>query len=69
MSLMEGQERLTQARAHRYRIEREIGSGAMATVFLAEIETASDIFALGCMLYELLVGKPGYRLLFAKCFP
>jgi serine/threonine protein kinase len=33
---MEVQERLTQALADRYRIEREIGSGGMATVYLAE---------------------------------
>ncbi|MFC1661089.1 protein kinase [Gemmatimonadota bacterium] len=33
---MEDQERLIQALADRYRIEREIGSGGMATVYLAE---------------------------------
>lgn len=33
---MEDQERLTEALADRYRIEREIGSGGMATVYLAE---------------------------------
>jgi hypothetical protein len=31
---MEDQERLTEALADRYRIEREIGSGGMATVYL-----------------------------------
>lgn len=30
------QDRLTQALADRYRIEREIGSGGMATVYLAQ---------------------------------
>jgi serine/threonine-protein kinase len=33
---MEAQDRLTQALAERYQIEREIGSGGMATVYLAE---------------------------------
>jgi len=33
---MDDQERLTNALADRYRIEREIGSGGMATVYLAE---------------------------------
>ena len=33
---MEHQERLTRALADRYRIEHEIGSGGMATVYLAE---------------------------------
>ena len=33
---MEDQERLKAALADRYAIEREIGSGGMATVFLAE---------------------------------
>jgi serine/threonine-protein kinase len=33
---MEDQKRLTQALADRYRIERQIGSGGMATVYLAE---------------------------------
>jgi len=33
---MEDQERLTKALADRYQIEREIGSGGMATVFLAQ---------------------------------
>jgi len=33
---MENQERLTQALADRYRIERVVGSGGMATVYLAE---------------------------------
>ena len=33
---MEDQERLTKALADRYRIEREIGTGGMATVYLAQ---------------------------------
>jgi len=33
---MEDQERLKAALADRYRIEREIGSGGMATVYLAD---------------------------------
>ena len=33
---MEDQERLSQALADRYEIEREIGSGGMATVYLAQ---------------------------------
>jgi serine/threonine-protein kinase len=33
---MEDHDRLTQALADRYRIEREIGSGGMATVYLAQ---------------------------------
>jgi len=33
---MEDQERLTKALADRYRVEREIGSGGMATVYLAD---------------------------------
>ena len=34
--MVEDQERLTRALADRYRLEREIGSGGMATVYLAE---------------------------------
>ena len=33
---MNDQDRLTQALADRYAIEREIGSGGMATVYLAQ---------------------------------
>ena len=33
---MEDQERLTKALVDRYRIEREIGTGGMATVYLAQ---------------------------------
>ena len=39
---MENEERLKAALADRYQIEREIGSGGMATVYLGDNEISFD---------------------------
>ena len=50
---MEGQERLKSALADRYRLEREIGSGGMATVYLAQDLRHDRLVAIKVLKPEL----------------
>ena len=58
---MEDQERLTRALADRYRIEREIGSGGMATVYLAEDRKHGRPVAIKVLRPELAAGLGAER--------